>query len=437
MAPIMRANPVAVGARNALRALAAATALLGQPLAGQEGTPIFEPLYLGYGSEPDMDSGGRVIGSLGRLLDRSLNATSPAANKPGLMAAWEIPIGLVFSAMVNHELAGHGGRGREFQLEPRYGLGFGLSAWTEIRREPESILQVLLLAQGGTEANQVQAQRLQRNFFRPGGAEGATLPMLFFAKLDLSTYVSTTPSPGSAKFREAFDHGHDIAIWLVSRQAQRSNIHVRTLWNREFALDTADPLLDSNFRSARKAALWNLLDPALAASIWGYASDHLGRGRMRISPPMLPLGEGFGLMLATRGTLGPSEVSRYLDVYLRTPAGLFTGYSRILDSDLDRTHGGGLGIHELALGKSMKGSLQGDWWKEPAAREALGFPSRGWNASAGLDVHLGPSPGCRSSWGLSLSAGRKSRGFFPGRPLEAGSYFSIGLLVALGRTSRP
>jgi hypothetical protein len=332
-------------------------------------------------------------------------------------------------------VAGHGGRGREFHLEPRYGLGFGLSAWTEIRREPGSILQVLLLAQGGTEANQVQAQRLQRNVFRPGGAEGATVPMLFFAKLDLSTYVSTTPSPGSAKFREAFDRGHDIAIWLVSRQAQRSNTAVRAFWNREFTIDTADPHLDSNLRSARKVALWNLLDPALAASIWGYVADHLGRGRMRISPPMLSLGEGFGIMLGTRGTLGPSEVSRYLDVYLRTPAGLFTGYARALDSDKNRTRGGGLGFHELTLGKSVKVSMQGDWWDEPGAPEALGFPSRGWNASVGLDVFLGPSSGRRSSWGLGLAAGRKSRGFFPGRSLDAGTYFSIGLLIALGATS--
>lgn len=432
MAPSRLSSLFPKGVAKVRRWILAAFVLMGwfsSFLAAQEGAPVFDPYFIGYGTEPDMDSGGRVFVSLGRGVDRLLDTTGPATRHPGLMAIWEIPFGLLFLPVLNHEIIGHGGRGREFGLAPRFGADLDFSAYTKLGHDPTSNVQVAYLALGGTEANQIQALRLQRDYFRPGGAEGATLPMLFFAKLDLSLYVALTPTPASSKFKKQFDAGNDIAVWLVARQAQRANTDPVALWHRELPIDLGDPLLDKNFRAARSVALWNMLDPALAVSAWDYAANHLGNGKLRISPTMITLGEGYGFMVGTHGTLGPSDVSRYLDLYLRTPLGLIRGYARDLDSSVDRTHGGGLGIHDLAIGKAVRVSLESDWWVEPQSTETSAQPFTGWNASAQVDVLFGKARAGHPQGGFSVTAGRKSRGFFPGRPVEAGNYGSFGFLL--------
>lgn len=388
-----------------------------------------DPLFLGFESEPAMDLGGRTIASLDAGACRLLGSLARSGRRPAIAAVWEVPLGLLLS-VVQHEVSGHGGRAREFGLHPRYGAGLGFSFYTTIRKNPESNEVTTLLAAGGIESDEVLERRLLLDLYRPRGGEGATVPLLLMAKLDLTLYAfqATKPEgpdrPGrDDDFSDQFEEGNDVVIYLVGRQAQRAGADPTEVWERDYAIDFSDRLLLDTWRDVRATALWNFLDPAVAFTVVAYANDHLGDGAVRIRPLVVELSRGVGLTAGTRGFLGPAEVSRFLDLYLATPAGLGTVYARDLDSTIDKTYGYGVGLHRVRIVEGFEVGAQSDFWREP---EALERSSRGssWNASVEVDLLF------RSRWGFALKAGAKSEGFFPGTPMERGGYIGFGARAA-------
>ena len=391
----------------------------------REARPI-GPFFVGYENEPAMDAGGRLTAAIqssaGGLLNRELS-------EPAVAAAWEVPLALLVS-VAQHEVFGHGGRAREHDLGPSYGAGFDFTFYTTIDRDPESNLVNSLLAAGGVEATGIQARRILLDAMSLRGTEGSLVPLMLFSKLDLTLYVSQTeepeaPTDGEDPFRDSFVEGNDMAIYLVSRQGARVGADPSAIWNRDYRIDYSDPLLDETFDGLREAALWNLLDPAVVMTAIGYFGQHLARGEHRVRTPGLDLGRSMRLLAGTRSRLGPGEISRFLDLYLATPWGVVDLYIRDLDSGMETTEGLGLGLHRIPLGPDLLVSLQGDVWDEPEAGERTEARSGAWHGSIELDWMVA------DRWGLSAKAGSKSEGFFPGAPLEEGTYGAFGILVQL------
>lgn len=378
-----------------------------------------DPYFLGYETEPAMDFGGRTLTSLQSGLSRAFGSIRDIGERhPGLAPAWEFPTAAAI-LLVQHEVGGHGGRGREFGLGPRYGFGIDFSGYTTTEREPRNNEELLLLASGGTEADQVLARRIFLDLLRPEGADGAKIPLALMAKLDLTLYVAGTPRPGDDDYISEAENGNDIAIYLTGRQAQRRGVPAGDVWNNVYPIDFSDPLLKDNSDDARLTAAWNLLDPSLIAAAFVYFRDHVLRGEDRVRAPMLRAGNA-GLSLGTRGALGPQSVSRFLDLHAATDRGIFTVYVRDLDSSVDRTFGLGAGVHALQLGRIGLG-LSADVWEEPEAPEGL-YEGNGWNATAEVEALLS------GRWGLSAKVGSKSEGFLPGLPVEDGVYLGFGIL---------
>jgi hypothetical protein len=211
-----------------------------------------------------------------------------------------------------------------------------------------------------------------------------------------------------------------MAMWIVSRQAQRLSADPNIVWEQQYEVDFSDPKVLHTWRDMRATALWNILDPAFGASVYAWIGDHLMKGSVRIQPPVIKLAEGWGLTASTRGYLGPAEVSRFLDILVKTPIGVATVYARDLDSTDDRTYGWGLGFDRVKITKFLQFGIQGDWWTEPAALEREAEGSR-WNASAQIDLLFA------DRWGFSAKAGYKNQGFFPGVPMDPGTYVGLGL----------
>jgi hypothetical protein len=416
-------------ARSILPPAIAAALLLSLPIHAQ--TPesatdsTWEPLFLGFGSEPEMDYAGRTVMSLDSLLSRSFSRIGDAGERrPGLALAWEFPLGAAL-LLVQHEVAGHGGRGREFGLSPSYSFGYDFSAATGIERPPATNEENALLAAGGVEADGVMAHRTLLDLLRPEGADGAKVPLAVMAKLDLTLYVSTAEDPDSGEdLVDQYREGNDIAYYLLSRQAQRRGADPASIWDGTYEADLRDRLLGSTWDDARVTALWNLLDPSLVGAMVNYFRQHLFGGSVRVHAPVVRISDGIGLTLGTRGVLGPQEVSRFLDLHAATRRGVLTVYVRDLDSSIDRTYGVGAGVHGLKLGRNLEIGLSADAWDEPEARERIRSGS-GWNATAEVNALFG------ERWGFAAKAGSKSDGFFPGLPLEEGTYFGFGVRAVL------
>lgn len=382
--------------------------------------PEWEPLFVGYESEPSMDFGGRTVASLQSVLSRAFGSIGNVGEEhPGASPSWEFPVA-VFLLLVQHEVDGHGGRGREFDLSPSYGLGYDISAYTTIERPPRTNEEGSLLAAGGTEADQVMARRILLDLLRPDGADGAKIPLAFMAKLDLTMYVAGVEEPDGGDFLEQLEEGNDVAYWLVSRQSGRLGGDPADVWNNVYEVDLDDPLLERTYDDARTTALWNLLDPSLVSALVGYFRQHVLGGETRVRMPVVHAG-GLGLMLGTRGALGPRDVSRFLDLHAAGRFGVATVYARDLDSGVDRAYGFGAGVRGLRLGDRLELGISADTWDTPDARED-GPEGSGWNATAEVDALFG-------RWGLSAKAGAKSEGFFPGLPIEEGGYVGVGVRV--------
>jgi hypothetical protein len=154
-----------------------------------------------------------------------------------------------------------------------------------------------------------------------------------------------------------------------------------------------------------------------------YAREHLGKGAVRVRPPMLELGGKVGFTAGTRAFLAPSYVTRYLDVYVRVPFGVGSVYVRDLDSSVARTWGWGAAFTVAPPGSRFEANVTGDRWDEPRSAEH-GEGARGWNVSAEVRVPLA------RRFGLLLNVGHKTTGFVPGRPVNAGTYVGLGALFA-------
>jgi len=385
----------------------------------------WEPLFVGFGTEPEMDFAGRTVMSLDSVISRSFSRIGGVGERhPGLTPAWEFPVGAAL-ILLQHEVGGHGGRAREFGLSPSYSFHYDFSAATGTQRPPQTSERNALLGTGGVEADGVMAHRTLLDLLRPEGADGAKVPLAVMAKLDLTVYVASVKDPDRGqKFVDQYRDGNDMAYYLLSRQAQRNGADPASIWDGTYRPDLSDPRLGRNWDEARTTALWNLLDPLLVGSVINYFREHVLGGEERVHAPVLRLRDGFGLTLGTRGALGPQEVSRFLDLHAATPRGVFTVYVRDLDSSFQRTYGGGAGVHGLKLSRNLELGLAADVWDEPDTSEHQSGGS-GWNATAELDALFG------ERWGLAVKAGSKSDGFFPGLPLDSGPYFGFGVRAAL------
>jgi hypothetical protein len=383
-----------------------------------------DPLFLGYESEPGMEFGGRTVASLHSLASRGFARLFRAERHPAVAPAWEFPLAAAL-LLVQHEVGGHGGRAREFGLGPSYGFNYDFSGSTGIERAPETNEQGSLLAAGGVEADGVLAHRVLLDLLRPGGADGSKIPLALVTKLDLTLYVASAVRPEAqpererSEFEEQYDEGNDVAIWLVSRQADRFEADPAAVWERRYEIDYGDSLLEQNRDDARLTALWNLADPSLVAAVVAYFRQHVLAGERRVEAPRLRLPNGWGMTVGTRGALGPRAVSRFLDVHAATPRGVWTVYVRDLDSSVDRTYGAGVAVQALPLYGFDLG-LAADTWREPEGLEVRSEDT-GWNVEGELAVRVG------DRWGLAGKLGAKSDGYLPGRPIDGGPYLGLGV----------
>ena len=391
---------------------------------GTNGLPAGGPYFVGYQSEPGMDYGGRTLASLDGLVCRGLGEMIGWQNHTFIAFAYETYLG-GFISVVQHEGMGHGGRAREFALDPSYTFGADLSGATSIGKDPESALQNVLLAGGGIEADGVLGQRLLREFYSSAGADAAKVPLMGFAKMDFTLYCLETPDPSDSldDFQQAYDDGNDVAYYLTARQAHRAGASASDVWNDRYTVRGGDPALEDAYRDLQAAALWNLLDPAFWATTYSYAVDHFGKHQERIQAPSVPLGNGLGIMAGTRAFLGPDYVTSYLDLYLVTPGPLVQAYARTLQSGKDTSLGGGAGVYGWPVLANLAAGAAADVWRAPDSEEKL-EEGTGWNVSGEVDTLFA------RRMGVSVKLGAKSDGYLPGTPMDSGVYGGVGLLFA-------
>ena len=387
------------------------------------GPTDYDSLFVGFGTEPATDFAGRTVTSIHAELSRLFSGIGDVRTvHPGLQPVWEFPLGAAL-LLVQHEVAGHGGRAREQGLGPSYQFGLDFSGGTSVAHAPRTNQGGTLLAAGGVEADGVMAHGVLLDLLRPEGVDGAKLALALLAKLDLSVYVASAKKPDGEDFTTQYREGNDIAYWMVSRQAARRDADPAAVWDGAYAPDFSDRDLRRTYDAARTTAIWNVLDPSLIAGMVAYFRHHVLAPEVRVHAPLLRAGDRLGFTVGTRGALGPREVSRFLDLYAVAGPVVIDVYVRDLESLEEKTYGTGLAVRNIPLGRGLRLAAKFDQWREPRAPEGPAERSA-WNAELELLARFGSRIGC------AAQLGRKTAGFFPGLPEEEGNYFAAGITAS-------
>jgi hypothetical protein len=384
---------------------------------------VYDPYFFGYELDPAMDFGARNLTGLYGGICRLTAWATFYRRFPYTAPIYEIPLAYQLT-VVEHEVFGHGGRGREYDLDPTFQILL-FAGSTSIDKDPESNEQLIMLCAGGTESDSVWARRLLLDLYSKGGGDGSKIPLLIAAKSDFPLYCQITPNPADSAddFVDAYTNGNDIAYYLVSRQAQVRGADPVDVWNGDFFVDTGDPAIRANYDQVQEAALWTLADPATLATLFSYVWDHVIRGRTRVRPPIIPFGGGYGLTAGTRAFLGPADVSRLLDIYFVTPNPVIWVSGRELRNTDETGYGFGVGYANLKIVRGIYHSFSADWWQVPENAEGL-YEGDGWNVCHELNCLFA------GHIGFSAKLGYKSEGFHPGTPMTDGLYGGGGVLWA-------
>lgn len=341
-------------------------------------------------------SGARDISSLLRLADRGLDAVESLLGplpwyagiplRLGRFLAVDAPLSM-FLTWTQHEVFGHGARGREFGLDPTFSLAvpppydFSMpnprTHWDAHRAEMLSPDQQVLLITAGQESEALLEDELARQAF-VSGHWGRTNDTFLFMRLlgDMS---------------RLFRGGSDFAEYrrLVRSRSSEAGIAKWPLVTR-----------------------W-ALDPLIWWAFYDAFYMHLVRGAGPSALPSIGVGDLLWLprpdhRLAPWGQeLGISNLFRFPDGLAE--AGLLVG--PFGEDETAVTLLAGMTWFDLAKGLDLGGRL-GFWW-QPKMNGGL------------LELECGfGMPGDLRLFGM---LGVKSTGYVVGRQLAAGVYFESGV----------
>jgi len=374
---------------------------------------------LPFGGQPERGFVPKVLGVTGRALEL-LFLDQPIAE---------------LTVVAAHEIAGHGGRGRELGLEPTFlfnvpGIyrllfasseGDGAGGYTSYHTHvPIEDMKESVSVLGGVEANYVHAWWINaRIVHQRGWVHHGDLLTYGWSKL---TYAQTYLATGSLE-RMGARSSNDIESYVTILQ-QLSNG-----WRAEDRRRIA--------RRLTAGHLWNLVDPTLLYSVYGVAVASLYHGERTSRMPLPSIGK-WVVYPSPRYGLTPFGAEQGLDVFVSPEKGgaLLDVYARIGTSGLASYWGAGLRLLDShVLSRHVPLGIELDVWRQPELvieeRGLFDRPGRmGVNAGIFADFRLIGGQHARDPrLGISTKLAAKTPGHVPGQPLAGGAHGYVGLSV--------
>jgi hypothetical protein len=350
---------------------------------------------------------GNVLGVIGRLLKLVL------VDEPIAELATEF----------SHEVGGHGGRGRELDLEPAFVfyLPFGYrKVFSPHDHEPAGAYTqfgtsevvegdtAMLGTLGGLEANYVHAWWINERIVRARGrVHHGDLLLYLASKLPYADAFVDVPAEGPGS--------NDVGNYVTYLQENFNR------WTPE----------DRRSISRRLGAgyLWNLFDPTLLYAAYGTIVANVIEGRRFMRMP-LPRIDDTTLLLSPRFALSPFGGEQGLDLFLARGQRMLDVYGRVGTSGLAQYYGAGARVFGIRAGERVTLGAELDVWRQPEIllheRYVFDRPQRaGVNGGAFFDVAVA------NIFGVTGKLGAKTPGWVMGQPVEGGVHGYLGVSLAL------
>lgn len=328
------------------------------------------------------------------------------------------------TSIVDHEVGGHGGRGRELGLEPTflfylpavYRRVFApddearAGAFTQfLTRNAVEGDRAMLGTLGGLEANYVHAWWINARIVRAHGrVHHGDLLVYLASKLPYADSVYDVPPEGG-------DGGNDISSYVT---------HLQDRFNRWRPGDR-------RAIAGRLGAgyVWNLVDPTLFYALYGTLVANVWQGRPYTKMPLPRIGDTT-VFLSPRFALSPFGAEQTLDVFLGRGERMLDLYGRVVSSGLADAYGVGARVLGIRAGDRTTLGAELDLWRQPEmlldARGVYDRPQRlGLNAGAFFDVRVA------SIFGITGKIASKTPGWVVGQPVSGGLHGYLGVSLAL------
>ncbi len=315
-----------------------------------------------------------------------------------------------FATVLQHEIFGHGFRGREFDISD---LSYHINIYSGATTYPlEQFLSLdsnarAAMVAGGVEATSILSQALEVDFLRDGAVDSRAASMYLVSSLDESVY--------------AFGLGGNI--FRPDNDADEYLAHVNA-WFGHDAL-TSDKL--------KWSVAWNWLDPMLYVSAWtlfkyiwlGYTSYEfctLHIGNMRFMP-------------TTRTYLAPYGPEYHLLLNLFTPQDKYIGINlRYGRTDGKTAAGADLIVRPITNNDCFFVENRLSAWRQPHLLKndvaSTNTPKWGFGDYLSLYYKLTRNVFLKGEIGYKVS------GYLPGRELSEGVYWGVGFRFNVDIPSR-
>jgi hypothetical protein len=311
--------------------------------------------------------------------------------------------------LCQHEVFGHGARFREYgswnnqyhlSLVPPYGAGSGW-AQSDVFTRTLSPEEHILITTAGDEANTIVSLKLRRNWLLRGKINYRETVFYSLAAQNITYYIIRTKLSGTTQ--------GDIGEYLSQVNALHSAVG---------ATLSLDDLLWS--------CAANLLDPFQYFAGITYFYSYLWNGDEEWALPSFEIA-GLKYLPACHFGLSPFGPEFYFDHYFAATPMTCSFYLRAGLPTFGVSCGMGGEIEGLLLTDFLSLSAALDLWYQPAVSYGAGGTLQTSAGGFGLYLSIGLEVYFTEKAGVTGSLGYKTDGWLPGKPLNNGFLFSLGL----------
>ena len=307
-----------------------------------------------------------------------------------------------FLSVAQHEVFGHGYRGREFGV----GLGYEikiLSGTTYLANKYKtlSLNKQAALTAGGLEANTILGQQILNNWLLDGNIDNRDVVFYGLNQISSINYVYFTN-----KNLKSNSSGNDISCYIKEINA----------WHQDDNALTVSKM--------RKNILWDLFDPALYNALYTAVVSYVINAQPSEKLYMLEIGN-YKYLPTGRVLMAPYGVEYQLQNYVKTPGNeLIQINVRYGKTGIVTSYGLDLNIKPVCRYKGFSVGNKISIWRQPQLNVTLAKDAQykyGFAEAVNIEYRFD------EKLALYGEVGYKVAGYVPGTPLESGVVFGFGV----------
>lgn len=348
-----------------------------------------------YTISGDKDFGALSIADLSLSAVEAMRHTSNSVFPDSAISDYIFGFTTLYITTINHEVAGHGVRGREFgatdiNYEFRLDGSGATSFMIPVDIHPHKDILITL---GGIQANYTLSEKIKDRFVDSNMINPIYGAAYIFSRADQAMYTHLSKDKIDGNIT-----GHDINDYVIKMQRFYDENYI-------------------NKRDVKRAAILDYFDPFLYFSAYAYLVNE------SFEIPMINCGN-FDYLPAARAIFAPYGLEYSLINHIRVKDKYFQVHARYGNQYKHKSYS--IGVKSNYVFKLQELEIGGEfvYWNQP---ELFSDSSKQEKSIQGGLVSIDNKYRLNSNFSITASAGYKTKGFIESRPYDKSFIARIGL----------